>query len=62
LQDGERLAQALDRCVWRDLPERVVIAPSAFLADRLRREIRSVLADFGASIEVQPTQPSRRTA
>lgn len=48
---GEDLALGfLDRCTWRDLPDRAVIAPNGFIADRLMRD--ADLAFRGLGIRV----------
>lgn len=40
----------LDRCGWRDLPERVVISANSFVVDTLRREVGSALSAQGVRV------------
>lgn len=40
----------LDRCRWRDLPERAVLSDNGFVVDRLRREVGETLDALGISI------------
>lgn len=43
----------LDRCIWLETPDRSLVAPNQFIADRITRDIRPVLREFGVSVVVQ---------
>lgn len=44
----------LDRCGWRDLPERALLAPLNFSASKLNKEIATILRDFEVHVLVEP--------
>lgn len=45
---GEDWTRAhLDRCGWRDLPDKAITSPNRFLLDTLKRDVGHILADHG---------------
>jgi hypothetical protein len=51
---GEGWARTwLDRCLWRDLPDRAVVTTSPTTADRLRREAGEVFERLGVAVVLE---------
>lgn len=46
----------IDRCAWRDVPERALVTSNEYIAKALRSELRSILRDFGVCVLVEPSR------
>ncbi|HET9159671.1 MAG TPA: hypothetical protein VFN88_03595 [Caulobacteraceae bacterium] len=43
----------LDRCTWRDIPDRCVVSANSFVVDTLRREVGGALSALGVRIKLE---------